>query len=141
MPSYSEVSGFRGAPVTSLLYYTIFGGTFLAGLVPKLGAQLALASPAQLFSARPEVWRLFTSSLLMCDELGGAIVASFLLYRLRLFERQMGSSKFAAFVCLGTAVDSVARLGFLALPVLGARGVAAGPFQVVMGLMPLFYCA
>ena len=136
-----ELAGFRGAPVTLILAYTVFGGSFFAGLWPKLGGALSLASPAQLLSSRPEVWRLFTSSLLLCDDFGGALVTSYLLYQLRLFERQMGSSKFAAFVCLGTAVDGAARLGFLALPAFGARGVSAGPFQVVMGLLPLYYCA
>ena len=137
-----ELSGFRGAPVTLLLTYTVLGGSFLTNVAgPKLGAALALTSPAQVFAARPEVWRLLTSSLLLCDDFGAALVASFLLYRLRLFERQMGSSKFAAVVCLGTAVAALARAAFLAAPGLGARGVAAGPFQVVMGLLPLYYCA
>ena len=133
-----ELGGFRGAPVTQLLTYLTLGGTLLSGVIPRLPAALSLARPSQL----PQAWRLLTSSLLLCDDLGAALVAAYLLYRLRLFERQMGSSKFAAFVCLGTAADGLARLAFVALPALGGGGgVASGPFQVVMGLLPLYFRA
>ena len=68
-------------------------------------------------------------------------VTAWLLFRLRLFERQMGTPKFAAFVATSTAVAAAARAALVTVPWLGAAGLASGPWHVVFGLLPLYFCA
>lgn len=128
-----------GAPVTKLLAASTFLGAFLGAWAPRALAALKLGAPRQVFE-RGEAWRVVTS-MLFCDSLVAAGVSSFLLFRFRVFERQMGSSKFAAFVAMAAAAAAAARVGLVAIPALGAAGLASGPLHVVFGLVPLFFCA
>jgi membrane associated rhomboid family serine protease len=133
-------SSLRGAPITKCLCYTVMLGTFFSQLWPKLFDRLSLdAAPAVL--RRGELWRLATSSLLLCDNFVAAGVSAYLLYHLRMFERQMGSSKFGAFLTLASLADAGARAAFLLVPGAGAQGVASGPFHVIFGLLPLYFRA
>ena len=136
-------SPFRGAPITLCVCSSLLLGTFLAGSIPKLRQALALESAASVLAPhRLELWRLATSSLLLCDNLVAAGVSAYLLFHLRLFERQMGSSKFGAYVTLCTLADMGARAAFLALPGrVGAHGVASGPLHLIFGLLPLYFRA
>lgn len=134
-------SAFRGAPITLCVCSSIVLGTFLTGSIPRLHQALALESAAAILR-RAEVWRLATSSLLLCDNLVAAGMSAYLLFHLRLFERQMGSSKFGAYATLCTLVDMGARAAFLALPGgVGAQGVASGPLHLIFGLLPLYFRA
>jgi hypothetical protein len=134
----SSVSYFRGAPITYCLCSTLFLGTLFTSLWERLYAQLSLESAQQVLSYRSELWRLLTSSMLLSDNLIAAGVTCFLLFQLRFFERQMGSSKFGAYVTLFTLLDMASRAGMLAIPGLGEHGVASGPFHLVFGLIPLY---
>lgn len=88
-----------------------------------------------------QLWRLFTS-LWPSSNLMEGIVSWFLLYRFRLFEREMGSSKFAAFCLLSSVVAMAARAGLLAaVPSTVMRGIASGPYHIIFGLFPLFFHA
>lgn len=131
---------FRGAPITLCLCSTLVLGTFLAGSLPKVRQALALESAASVLAPhRAELWRLLTSSLFLCDNLVAAGVSAYLLFHLRFFERQLGSSKFGAYVTLSTLADAGARAAFLALPGgVGALGVASGPLHLIFGLLPLY---
>jgi len=131
---------FRGAPITLCLCSTLVLGTFLAGSLPKVRQALALESAASVLAPhRAELWRLLTSSLCLCDNLVAAGVSAYLLFHLRFFERQLGSSKFGAYVTLSTLADAGARAAFLALPGgVGALGVASGPLHLIFGLLPLY---
>jgi membrane associated rhomboid family serine protease len=134
---------FRGAPITLCLCSTLVVGTFLAGSIPKVHQALALESAASVLAPhRAELWRLLTSSLCLCDNLVAAGVSAYLLFHLRFFERQLGSSKFGAYVTLSTLADMGARAAFLALPGgVGALGVASGPLHLIFGLLPLYFRA
>ena len=132
---------FRGAPITLCLCSTVVLGTLLTGSLPRLYDALSLTSAASVLSYRAELWRLLTSSLLLSDSLPAAGLSAYLLYHLRLFERQMGSSKFGAYVTVCTLVDIGARAAFLAIPRVGSGGVAAGPFHIIFGLLPLYFRA
>ncbi len=137
MPTHN--TWFTGAPVTQFLCYTVLSFSLFTGLWDKLYAALALKSAVSVLSYHAELYRLLTSSLLFCDNMIAAAFAAYLLFYLRLFERQMGSSKYAAYVTLCTLVDMGARAAFLAMPGgLGAEGVASGPFHIIFGLLPLY---
>lgn len=132
---------FRGAPLTKVLAYSCFLGPFVGSFISRgLLSTLTLSSSRHVYGPRPEIWRLFTS-ILTCDALIAAGVSCYLLWKLRLFERQMGSSKFAAFVVSSGLVAVAARGGLVAIPILGAAGLSSGPFHVIFGLMPLYFCA
>lgn len=131
---------FRRAPITKVLVMGCAAASMLCAWVPGAGAALALSAPSQVLSRAPELWRLLTS-LAFADTAGAAAAACFLLYRFRLFERQMSSSKFGAFVAASTAFAAASRVGLVALPVVGAAGLASGPFHLVFGLLPLYYRA
>ena len=129
----------RGAPITKLLSVLCVSLTFLGETVfPRIADRLILSRAASVLK-HGEVWRLFTSSLFLCDGLVTALVSAGLLYSLRLFERQMGSSKFAAFIFVGTGLDAASRLAYLTIPGLGLRGVASGPFHIIFSLLPLYF--
>jgi len=103
-----------------------------------VGEKLLLTRASSVL-LRGETWRLLSSSLLLCEDMVTAMVMGGMLYSLRLFERQMGSSKFGAFVFVGTALDVASRLAFLAIPGVGSKGVAAGPFHIIFSLLPLYF--
>jgi membrane associated rhomboid family serine protease len=89
-------------------------------------------------TASHQVWRLFTS-LLLTESLGECAVSGFLLYTFRLFERQLGSSKFAVFLLLASAVAVAARGALVALvPETAMHGLASGPYHIIFGLLPLY---
>ena len=132
---------FRGAPLSKVLAYSCFLGPLVGSFVSRgLLSSLTLSSSRHVYGPRPEIWRLFTS-ILSCDALIAAGVSCYLLWKLRLFERQMGSSKFAAFVVSSGLVAVAARAGLVAIPFLGAAGLSSGPFHVIFGLIPLYFCA
>ena len=130
--------GLRGAPITKLLITSTLCITLLTELWPRVGEKLLLSRASSVL-LRGESWRLLSSSLLLCEDMVTAMVMGGMLYSLRLFERQMGSSKFGAFVFVGTALDVASRLAFLAIPGVGSKGVAAGPFHIIFSLLPLYF--
>jgi hypothetical protein len=66
--------------------------------------------------------------------------SALLLYQFRTFERQMGTSKFSAFVIFVCLIASTVQLGFIvSLPPL--QRVAAGPYALIFALFVLFYGA
>ena len=132
-------ASWRGAPLTKVLASLLFVGplvSFLGG--ERALAALTLTSSRQVWGARTEPWRLLTS-LLTADALLNAGVSYSLLWALRLFERQLGSSKFAAFVASSALAAAASRAALAAVPALGGAGFAAGPFHVMFGLLPLYY--
>jgi len=66
-----------------------------------------------------------------------SVLGVVLLYQFRMFERQMGSSKFLAFTCSTWFVNALLSLGFLV--VYPSRGVPSGPYALIFSLLVLFY--
>ncbi len=136
------MSTFKGAPITKIVGFSCFLGPLLGTLIsPSVLSFLTLSSARQIVGGeRHDFWRLVTS-MLTCDALVAASVSCYLLWNLRLFERQMGSSKFAAFLLSSGVFNAAARYGLILIPFLGTTGLASGPFHVIFGLLPLYFCA
>ena len=97
-----SVPGFYNAPVTKALLLSSVALTLLCSSSPGAARALLAQSRAQLApGAQP--WRALTS-LLPCESLPEGLATWTLLYWFRAFERQLGSSKFAAFVALSSAL-------------------------------------
>lgn len=132
---------FRGAPLTKVIALSCFLGPLMGTFVsPSVLAAFTVSSPLQVLGPRYNFWRLVTS-MLACEGLVAAGVSCCLLWNLRLFERQMGSSKFAAFLLSSGIFAASARVGLLLIPWVGVTGLASGPFHVIFGLLPLYFCA
>ena len=134
------MSTFKGAPITKVIGFSCFLGPLLGTLIsPSALSFFTLSSARQIVGERHDLWRLVTS-MLTCDALVAASVSCYLLWNLRLFERQMGSSKFAAFLFTSGICNAAARFGLILIPFLGTAGLASGPFHVIFGLLPLYFC-
>jgi membrane associated rhomboid family serine protease len=138
-PNSSSLSGFHNAPVSKTLLILSVASTFLCEAIPRLAPFIFLTSRDDLIT-KGQVWRLLTS-LLPCDSLPAGLATWLLLYWFRFFERQLGSSKFAAYVTFSVFLAIVSRLSLAALPrnvIVGVSGFSAGPAFIALGLVPLY---
>ena len=135
----SSLSGFHNAPVSKALLIFSVASTFLCEAIPRVAPFVFLTSRDDLIN-KGQVWRLITS-LLPCDSLPAGLATWLLLYWFRIFERQLGSSKYAAYVTFSAIVAVITRLLLIALPrngIVGVAGFSAGPAFIALGLVPLY---
>ena len=128
---------YRGTPASKVLLASCVGLTVLAAS-NRVQHALFLGDRAALFE-RGEAWRLFTS-LLPSESLAEGLVSWFLLYRFRVFERQMGTAKFVAFSLLAFAWAVATNAALVAVP-FWRSGVAAGPYALIGALFVYYYRA
>lgn len=88
-----------------------------------------------------ELWRLFTSTLIF-ENTSEALVGLILLYTCRQFERQMGSKKFAAFICFSFLLSSFITVALLTLAAMVGVYIkpAPGPYYIIFALLTFYYC-
>jgi len=138
-PNPSSLSGFHNAPVSKALLIFSVASTFFCEAIPRVAPFVFLTSRDDLIN-KGQVWRLITS-LLPCDSLPAGLATWLLLYWFRFFERQLGSSKYAAYVTFSAILAAVTRLLLIALPrngIVGVAGFSAGPAFIALGLVPLY---
>jgi len=131
---FSGASGFYHAPL--LKFITFSSG--VATLVPHtiLKKHLELTNLENLFPGF-ELWRLITSNLFFSSALE-AMCGVYLLYHFRLFERQMGSSKFAAFIASTWGISVLITIALLV--VFNPKGhTTAGPYPLIFALLVQYY--
>lgn len=87
-----------------------------------------------------QLWRLVKSQLLF-ERTDGAIFGALIFYSMRQIERQMGSSKFAAFIIYVTLFSVLTQQAILQMvsKVLPNRLPPTGPYAVVVGLLLLYW--
>ena len=135
------MDSFRGAPLSKVLTLSTLCSFALLSIAPTLSSSLfALTSASQILSPRLQLYRLFTSALIPGPNFASVVIA-YLVYNLRVIERQMGSPKFAAFLASSTLFAAAARAAIVTAPLVSATGLASGPLHVVFGLLPLYFCA
>eukprot|EP01031_Cornospumella_fuschlensis_P044571 gene44571-54507_t len=126
--------GFENAPITRVIAFASFLLTYLLG---GRSADYSLDFDRVL---RGEVWRLFSHTLIF-PYVTQSLFAAVLFYNFSIFERQMGTRKFAAFLvfcylyCLlaTCAVEVVG--GMLDLHV----SPASGPYFIIYALVAFYY--
>lgn len=132
---------FRGAPLSKVLTMSTLCSFALLSIAPALSpSYFALTSASQILAPRLQLYRLFTSALIPGPTFASVVIA-YLVYNLRVIERQMGSPKFAAFLASSTLFAAAARAALVTVPLVSATGLASGPLHVVFGLLPLYFCA
>eukprot|EP00270_Netrium_digitus_P006257 TRINITY_DN18590_c0_g1_i1.p1 TRINITY_DN18590_c0_g1~~TRINITY_DN18590_c0_g1_i1.p1 ORF type:complete len:320 (+),score=81.81 TRINITY_DN18590_c0_g1_i1:127-1086(+) len=137
----SGPSGFHNAPVTKALVLTCGLISFLPG--PRRVTQ-HFALSYEAFVNRGEIWRLFTSCLAF-QSMPETLFGLYLLYYFRVFERQLGHSKYAVFVVFVALTSSAFQaLLLLLLPSEFASqrqqvsSMAPGPYGVIFGSLVSF---
>lgn len=87
-----------------------------------------------------EIWRIVTSQYCFSSTVE-AVSGLILIYNLRVFERMLGSKKFAAFLTLSWCVTVASEMAMSILcSVASYRYIAApGPFFFIYALLPMFH--
>jgi len=124
----SGPSGFYNAPIIKGLMFLTTGLTVLAQ-VSGIRSKLAVTHDFQL-------WRLFTSQLFFTSP-GEAVLGLLLLYHFRLFERQMGSNKFASFSMVVYGLSALIQLSLLVT--VPSRFVPCGPYAMIFACLVQYY--
>jgi len=129
---HSAAAGFYNAPLLKIItfstgIFTLFPYTFIKKHLELQGLDSIV---------NYEVWRLVTNNLFFPSVWEG-VVGVYLLYHFRIFERQMGTAKFAAFL---TSTFGISTSCILALFVLfNPKGTATGPYPLLFALLVQYY--
>lgn len=124
-------SGFYNAPVLKSITFLVAG---LSLVVNAFGYKKALSIGNIVNTS--QLWRLFPSYFFFSSPLEAALGILFL-YHFRIFERQMGSAKFAAFVVSTCLINNLMSLAFIVL--VPTRGIASGPYGLIFSLLTQYY--
>jgi len=127
-------SGFYNAPVMKSITLLVAGssiGVSVFGMKKMVG----LGNPSTLLHGL-QLWRLIPNYVFFSNPLE-AVLGVLFLYHFRVFERQMGSAKFAAFVMSTWVMNSMMTLLFVVL--FPSRNIVSGPYGLVFSLLVQFY--
>jgi len=132
---FAGASGFYNAPLLKFITFS----TGIATLIPfPFKKHLELTTLESLLPGHLEVWRLITNNFFFTSALEG-MLGIFLLYHFRLFERQMGSSKFAAFVTTTWSVSALVTVAGFAIFNPSRGHSAPGPYPLIFALLVQYY--
>lgn len=130
----SGPSGFYNAPLSKALMIVTAGASVL---VTMMNSRDRFNLPAlSVLTQRFQLWRLFTNNLFF-NTPGETLFGLILIYSFRLFERQMGTSKFGAFAMLCYTISTLLQLGVLTL--FPARSIVSGPYAFIFACLVLFH--
>eukprot|EP00741_Cyanophora_paradoxa_P016060 tig00000042_g15504.t1 len=131
---HSGPSGFSNAPVTKALLLLCGGTSVVSSL---LNARYVLSLDVRQLMQKFQLWRLFTHNWLFLSP-GELLFGMLLLYYFRIFERQMGSSKYAAMVSIFAGVSTLLQLVVL-VPFRSFRIAVSGPYGILFGALVQFF--
>lgn len=123
------VRGFRGAPVSLGLAWGAAGGTVFASATNT--QHLLHLPPSFVASEMKQAWRLASGNLVFASS-RELLFGAYLIYYCRVFERRMGSNKFASFVLVTSAMSTLLQIGVTQL-YRGCYPLASGPFGLIFG--------
>eukprot|EP00026_Physarum_polycephalum_P013383 Phypoly_transcript_13778.p1 GENE.Phypoly_transcript_13778~~Phypoly_transcript_13778.p1 ORF type:complete len:285 (+),score=28.28 Phypoly_transcript_13778:129-983(+) len=132
---FSGASGFYNAPLIKLITLSTGVSTFLFPLT--LRRSLELSSLEQLTQSH-QLWRIFTNNLFFSSTLE-AVLGIVLLYHFRLFERQMGPAKFAAFAATTWGTSALVTLAGLVIYNTKNSNPASGPYALIFALIVQYF--
>eukprot|EP01102_Stenamoeba_stenopodia_P018677 TRINITY_DN6898_c0_g1_i1.p1 TRINITY_DN6898_c0_g1~~TRINITY_DN6898_c0_g1_i1.p1 ORF type:complete len:298 (-),score=37.49 TRINITY_DN6898_c0_g1_i1:58-951(-) len=130
----SGPSGFYNAPLSKALMIITAGASVL---VTMMNSRDRFNVPAlSVLTQRFQFWRLFTNNLFF-NTPGETLFGLILIYSFRLFERQMGTSKFGAFTLLCYIISTLLHVGVLTL--FPTRPIVSGPYSFIFACLVLFH--
>jgi membrane associated rhomboid family serine protease len=122
------------APVTKAIVIAVVATTLFASIA---GTHPKLALDASDVLQHGAAWRLFTHNFLFSTP-GELLFGVVLLYYLRQFERQMGSSRFFAFVTMSAVLYS-AQMFLVDLALDRKLVLSSGPYAFILASMVRFF--
>lgn len=125
----SSARGFQGAPVSLGLVWAAAGGSVFASATNT--QHLWHLPPSFLASETKQAWRLASGNLVFATS-RELFFGAYLIYYCRVFERRMGSNKFASFVFVTSAMSTLLQIGITQL-CHGCYPLASGPFGLIFG--------
>ncbi|CAB4493650.1 hypothetical protein RhiirA5_357372 [Rhizophagus irregularis] len=130
-------SGFHNAPVTKSLLLCIGGCSLVAYLLDSRSLFHLQLMPN--LTANHEFWRLITSHSVLTTS-GEFFFGSIIIYHLRIIERQFGSSKYAAFFFVSSALSTILEVGTLAIcRQFHLKFIPAGPYGFIFAALYQYY--
>eukprot|EP01112_Ceratiomyxa_fruticulosa_P011323 TRINITY_DN3064_c0_g1_i1.p1 TRINITY_DN3064_c0_g1~~TRINITY_DN3064_c0_g1_i1.p1 ORF type:complete len:291 (+),score=49.68 TRINITY_DN3064_c0_g1_i1:283-1155(+) len=130
--SLTGPSPFQNAPLTKVITVISGSATFFSVFLEiKNYFDLPHLS---LLTTKGQLWRIFSVNLPF-TYFGEAMCGFILLYQFRLFERQMGSRKYAVFLLWTLGIASLVQLGFLTLTNIK---LPTGPYSLIFSLLVQF---
>ncbi|GJM92813.1 hypothetical protein PR202_ga09315 [Eleusine coracana subsp. coracana] len=146
LPGFHNAPASRAVVVSAALFSITFG---FSGRFLNLGLSCQASSPSRRFPfnqttrsvyEKLQIWRLITS-LFAFSSTPELIFGAALLYYFRVFERQIGSNKYAVFIVFSTVISV-----FLQIPVLGyledpsLNPLTSGPYGLIFAsYVPFFF--
>ncbi|RHZ81376.1 hypothetical protein Glove_120g224 [Diversispora epigaea] len=129
--------GFENAPITRGLLLCISGCSLVTYLLDRRSLVHLQLIPNLI--SQHEFWRLITSQSIFTSS-GEFFLGSLVLYRLRVIERQFGSSKYAAFFFVTSALSTIFEIGALTIGnKYGLTYIPAGPYGFIFSAIYQFY--
>ncbi|GBB85915.1 hypothetical protein RclHR1_12350004 [Rhizophagus clarus] len=130
-------SGFHNAPVTKGLLLCIGGCSLVAYLLDSRSLFHLQLIPN--LTTQHEFWRLITSHSVLTTS-GEFFFGSIIIYHLRIIERRFGSSKFAAFFFVSSALSTILEVGTLAIGrQFRLKLIPAGPYGFIFAALYQYY--
>lgn len=125
--------GFVNAPVSKCVIALVVASTLFGSI---LGSQTRFVLDMDAVVKRYQLWRLVTHNFVFSTP-GELLFGVVLLYFFRQFERQMGSSRFAALAFLTSTIYTA--LLSLILVLIPAIRIASGPYSLIVACLVYFY--
>jgi len=127
-------SGFYNAPITKCI---VLGTGMFSLLMSVFGMKKAFAiTNAHSVIYSFHIWKLFTNNFYFSSPVE-TVIGLTLLYNFRIFERQMGSLKFAAFTLATSGIAVLVNLATLVL--LSHQEIVSGPYPLIFSALVLYY--
>ncbi|RGB23841.1 hypothetical protein C1646_633384, partial [Rhizophagus diaphanus] len=128
---------FHNAPVTKSLLLCIGGCSLVAYLLDSRSLFHLQLIPN--LTTNHEFWRLITSHSVLTTS-GEFFFGSIIIYHLRIIERQFGSSKYAAFFFVSSALSTILEVGTLAIGrQFHLKFIPAGPYGFIFAALYQYY--
>eukprot|EP00250_Pteridium_aquilinum_P022918 c25908_g1_i1 orf=517-1401(-) len=132
----SGPSGFNNAPVSKVV---VIACGIASVLVGTQGGSKACSLSYQALVKKLQFWRVLTSSCIFSST-PELIFGLYLVYFFRVFERQIGSNKYAVFLMFSTIITTILNVVFVLVakdpsPV----GLSTGPYGLVFASFVQFY--
>jgi len=132
MKMISGPSGLYNAPIMKLILFISAGSSLLLSLTKHY-------TPPASISFISQIVRLFTHYLLFSG-MGEGATSVLLLYYFRIFERQMGSAKFAVFTFTTWMTYAMLFLIWIVvLPQRASSSTSSGPYGLIFALLVQYF--
>lgn len=136
MPFLAGPFGFAFAPVSRVLLATSAG---ISLLLPIVSVRTAAAFSLRLGSLmQGNFFRMLSGTMLFATP-GELLFGSILIYYFRILERQMGISRFAAYVAVSITISTLLQIAALVAFPATIKAFSSGPYGYIFSSLTLVY--